>query len=132
MKLRNFDELILAYKDNSGWDINYERDIFLSQNPYSIILEGDQMELENLDKFIIQKFGFENLISIIYDKIHYNYHFAEYFFKSNLNALEVEFSIPKIYTTYPNSYPPNKILKSNTFEEIIEYNPDLDENAIIF
>ena len=37
------------------------------------------MEFENLEKFVIQKFGLNCFNLIVYDKIDYNYHFSEYF-----------------------------------------------------
>ena len=132
MKIRTIEELISAYNGKIDLDFSNERATLISVNSHSVIVEGDQMELESLDKFIIQKFGLDFLKSVIYDKIHYNYHFSEYFFKSSDHALEIELCVPKIYTTYTNSYPPNKILKSNSFDDIVEFNPKFNDDAIIF
>jgi hypothetical protein len=132
MKLRTFEELIATYDCKIDLQIYNERNKLLSDNSHSVILEGNQLEFENLEKFMIQKFGLNCFNLIVYDKIDYNYHFSEYFFRSSEQALATKIWVPKIYTTYPNSYPPNQISKTNGYNEIIEYNPKLNDDTIIF
>jgi hypothetical protein len=104
-----------------------ERNQFLIKNSYSIILEGEFMELENLEKWINKNIILESPASIYYDKVDYNYCFVEYFFFKKNNAIETEKVISKIFTTYPSS----KTLRTNGKSDDVEYNSEI-LNAIVF
>jgi uncharacterized radical SAM superfamily protein len=96
----------------------------------SIIVEGGDNEIQNLLKWIKTNLG-ESLEDIFYGKIDYNFHFAEFFLNSEIDLESIIKVIPKIYTTYQNSHPPGRILKSDGSLVDVEYRIS-DIEAIIF
>lgn len=129
MRNSSYQEILIEY----GSDLNSyknEREQLLSKNKYSIILEGEFTELENLEKWIKKNIDIETLESIYYDKTDYNYCFVEYFFSKENHALKTQDVIPRIFSTYPNVYPSSSVCKTNGLGEFIEYNSKM-ENVII-
>jgi hypothetical protein len=130
MKNSTYQEMVIEY----GNDLDVysaERNRFLIKNSHSIILEGEFMELENLEKWISKNITLETPISIYYDKLDYNYCFVEYFFSKNKHMNEIKEVIPKIFTTYLKANPSGKIFRTNGRSENIEFNTEM-LNAIVF
>jgi hypothetical protein len=71
---------MLQEYDISALDPNDEtnRQGMLSKYRYSVILEGNFMELDNLDKWIRTSLNKDVAIWLFYGKTDYNYGFAEY------------------------------------------------------
>ncbi|MGX7666654.1 hypothetical protein [Flavobacterium pedocola] len=122
--------MLIEYGDNLN-SYEEERNQLLSQYKYSIILEGEFTELENLEKWIKKNIGIEVLESIYYDKIDYDYCFVEYFFSIEKHALETQNVIPKIFSTYANSYPSASICRTNGNKEFINYNANMSNIIIL-
>jgi hypothetical protein len=126
MRNSTYQEMLIEY----GNDLDIyavERNQFLIKNSYSIILEGEFLELENLEKWINKNIILESPASIYYDKVDYNYCFVEYFFFKKNNVIETEKVISKIFTTYASS----KTLRTNGKSDDVEYNSEI-LNAIVF
>jgi len=132
MKVQSFQQMLAEYgiteleSDDKG-----SREEMLVKYPYSVILEGGYMELDNLNKWIEINLRQDSINWLFYGKISYDYGFAEYFFNSELQAIEVARVIPHIYTIYPHANPPNLTMKSIGYNENIVYNPQ-DKSAIVF
>ena len=129
MRNSSYKEMLTEY-GNDFDSYKNEREQLLSKYKYSIILEGEFTELENLEKWIAENIDNETLKSIYYDKTDYNYCFVEYFFPKESYALKIQNVIPKIFSTYPNTYPSPSIFRTNGSREFIEYNSKM-ENVII-
>lgn len=110
-------------------EYNADRREMLSKYEYTVILEGEFMEFDNLEKWIKIHLNKHTIISLFYGKIEYDYGFAEYFFDNQKQALEATKAIPNIYTLYPASYKPNHICKSDGYDKQVEYSPE-DMEAI--
>ncbi len=108
-----------------------ERKNLLTKYEYSVIVEGGHMEFDNLYKWIKQNIGENSIKEIYYGKIDYDYGFAEFFFTEKVHEEKLRIAVPNIYTIYPNSYPPGKIIKSNGSQEHIHYTTE-DKDAIIY
>lgn len=98
--------------------------------PFSVVIEGDFVEFDNLDKWVKMHFYSNMFTSIYYGKTDYNFGYAEYFFKKNEAVEKVKNAIPNFYSTYFHAYPSAKICKSNGYYESIDYDPK-DTKAII-
>ena len=107
-----------------------ERELLLSKYNYSIILEGEFTELENLESWIYENIDINEIESIYYDKIDYNYCFVEYFFSSEINALKTQDVIPMIFSTYHNAHSLPITLRTNGIGEFIEYKDSM-QNVIV-
>jgi hypothetical protein len=132
MKLQSFQQMLLEYEITQlEVDDENSRVEMLLKYPYSVILEGGYLELDNLNKWIEINIGSDSIKWLVYGKTGYDYGFAEYFFANEIDAKRVTEVIPHIYTIYSNSYPPNRTVKSNGYDEDIVYDPQ-DKNAIVF
>lgn len=129
MRNSSYQEIVLEYGNNLDSYKN-QREQLLSKHKYSIILEGESTELENLEKWISKILDTKTYESIYYDKTDYNYFFVEYFFSNENNALKTQDAIPRIFSTYHNANPLPNVCKTNGKGEFIEHNPKM-ENVII-
>lgn len=91
--------------------------------PFSVVIEGDFIGFDNLDKWVKMHFYSNMFTSIYYGKTDYNFGYAEYFFKKNEAVEKVKNAIPNFYSTYFHAYPSAKICKSNGYYESIDYDP---------
>ena len=130
MRKSSYEEMTIEYNNDLD-SYKVERNQLLSQFKYSVILEGESMELQNLEKWIIENTDLENLTFIYYDKTDYNYFFVEYFFTVEEQAKKIEKVIPKIFTTYPKAFPSQSIIRTNGNKEFIDYSSEMLD-AIIF
>ncbi len=123
--------MIVEYKVNEFYyDDLLESEALHAKFPYSVIVEGEYLEHNNLTNWIKINIGNDIFDCVDYGKISYDYCFVEYFFKDNIAALKVSEIVPHIYTLYPLSPKPNRAVKSDGWEKVIEYNLK-DEHAII-
>ncbi len=134
MRVQTFEELLFAYnKTMSGIDradiIN--RNEMLTRYKYSVIVEGEWSEFENLEKWIKINFDIDSFEQIWYGKTGYDYGFVEYFVNNERGSSDLQLAIPNIFTVYPNSYPPGQILKSDGYGKDIIYDSS-NKEAIIF
>ena len=134
MRVLNFTELENEYHQTFSSldtdDIN-ERNKLLISLPYSVIVECDWLEFENLEKWAKENIDENPLERIGYGKTAYDFGCFEYFFKDERNATNFSKVVPQIFTTYPNSYPPNHICKSDGYDNHIDYDPT-DTSSIIY
>ena len=129
MKNSNHQEMLMEYGNDLDSYKN-ERELLLSKYKYSIILGGEFIELENLESWIKENIDINEIESIYYDKIDYNYCFVEYFFSSEINALKTQDVIPIIFSTYHNAHHFPIILRTNGSGEFIEFKGSM-QNIII-
>lgn len=130
MKISSFQDMLLEYGiSDLDPDDNIARKEMLSQYKYTVILEGEFMEFDNLEKWIKINFNKDSVISLFYGKTGYNYGFAEYFFEDQNQALSATKAIPNIYTFYPSSHKPNHICRSDGYGKEVEYSAE-DKDAI--
>ena len=129
MKNSTYQEMLIEY-DNNLDSYKNERELLLSKYKYSIILGGEYTELENLESWIKENIDINEIESIYYDKIDYNYCFVEYFFSSEINALKTQDVIPMIFSTYHNVHPLPITLRTNGSREFIEYKDSM-QNVIV-
>lgn len=130
MRNSSYQEILIKYGNELDF-YRKEREYLLSKYKHSIILEGEFTELENLEKWVEKNLGIEKLESIYYDKTDYNYCFVEYFFSVENQALEIQNVIPKIFSTYPNTYPSQSISRTNGNGELIEYNCNMIDVIVL-
>lgn len=133
MRIFTFNEMEKVYKTHSLGldDDNLESRLELIKKfPFSVVIEGDFIEFDNLDKWVKMHFYSNMFTSIYYGKTDYNFGYAEYFFKKNEAVEKVKNAIPNFYSTYFHAYPSAKICKSNGYYESIDYDPK-DTKAII-
>jgi len=132
MKIRSFEEMLLEYQIPELEPDNDERERYkmLSLFKYSVILEGEFMEFENLDKWIKIYIDEDAVNSLFYGKTGYNYGFIEYFFDNETKLSEIIKVIPNIYTLYPNANPRECVGKSDGYDSWIDYNSE-DKNAVL-
>lgn len=132
MRVHTYQQMLAEYEITElEPDDKYSREEMLVQFPYSVILEGGFMELDNLDKWIVLHIGSDLIKSLLYGKTGYNYCFAEYFFAEESHAMEVSKVISHIYTYYPYSTKPDQAVRSNGYNDEVVYDPR-DQQAIIF
>jgi hypothetical protein len=131
MKLQSWQELLLQYGITElEPDDAISRNALLLKRPWSVILEGDFMELDSLNKWIEISLAPSSAEWLFYGKTSYNYGFAEYFFSNEPDAQAVRNAVPNIYTIYPHSNSPGLIVKTNGYGGEVVYNPG-DEAAIV-
>ena len=130
MRNSSYKDILIKY--GNGLDsYKNEREQLLSKYKYSIIVEGEFTELENLEKWVEKNIDTESLEPIYYDKTDYNYCFVEYFFSTESNELKIQNVIPRIFSTYPNAYPSPSICRTNGSGEFIEYNSEMLDAIIL-
>jgi len=128
----SFPDMLSEYKSEE-----LEKDNLLARKemqgkyPFSFIVEGGHMELDNLETWIKAQFGSDKVVFLYYGKTGYDFGFAEYFFERQDEALKAGEAVPNIYTVYPHSLTPTKAFRSIGYENEIECNPN-DKKAIIF
>lgn len=134
MRNVSFNEMLLEYGINDLDNHDKEsRDELLLKYPFSLIVELDYMELDNLGIWIKKNLDEDNdLKFLFYGKTDYDFGLAEYFFKEEKSIIKIKKAIPNIYTVYPNSYPPNNISRTNGRKEIIDLDVIANENAITY
>lgn len=134
MRTVSLNEILLEYGiDNLDDDDKESREELLSKYPFSLIVEAEFMELDNLERWIKKNLLVDNDMKFLfYGKTDYNFGFAEYFFKNKNNIDKIQKVIPNIYTVYPNSYPPNNISKTNGKQVSIDLDSNSTKNAIIY
>ena len=133
MKVQSFQYMQTIYGGNRGLepkDLD-DRNKLLTEYKYSVIVEGEHMEFDNLHKWIKQNIDSDKVEDIYYGKTNYDYGFAEFFVSEKIYEEKLSFAVQNIYTVYPDSFPPSKICKTNGSEKDIEYSPS-DKNAIVY
>lgn len=134
MRIQSFQNMESEYNSGNGGlyssDLE-ERKKSLEKYTYSVIVEGEHSEFENLEKWIIQNISEDLFENIYYGKTGYNFGFAEYFINEKEHVEKLNFIVPCIYTVYPKAYPSRKICKSESYEISVDYDSS-DLNAIIF
>lgn len=134
MRVRDFIQLEEAYKDTvRGIDPDdiEKRNVLLVKYASSVIVEGVWFELKNLEKWAKENLHETLVDQVWYGKTGYDFGFVEYFFNDQVNAEKFAAVISKIYTTYPNSYPPGEICRSEGYDKHILYDP-ADLTAIVY
>jgi hypothetical protein len=130
MRIRNYDQLILDY----GLFLESEsiecREMNIQKFRYSIIVEGNYHEIENIESWIKTNFNETEFEKIGYGKIAYDHGYVEYFFDNDKLFFKLEKVVPKIYTTYRNAIPKEIISKSEGWDNQIIYD-SIDDEAII-
>lgn len=135
MRVRTHEELLKEYDPKLGGrgldadDVN-ERDVLLLNHQYSVIVEGDFRELENLEKWIKTNIDENSLPQIWYGKTDYDYGFVEYFLKEEKDATALHLIVPNIYTEYLYANPP-RISKTNGAQAEIIYDSQ-NKEAVVF
>lgn len=133
MKVQSFEYMQTCYGGNRPLDLDdlLEREKLLTKYKYTVIVEGEYMEYDNLNKWIKQHIQTDAIDEIYYGKIAYNYGFVEFFLAENIDEEKLRLVVPDIYTTYPLANLHGKICKSDDSDKDIEYNPT-DTNAIVY
>jgi len=133
MKIQTFQYMQTVYSGNRDLEIEdlEERKNLLVKYKYTVIIECEHLEYDNLQKWIKQNLQIDTFKEIYYGKIAYNYGFVEFFLLEKVQEEKMRLVVPNIYTTYPFSNPPGKICKSDGSETDIEYTPT-DKNAIVY
>lgn len=127
MRIQTFQELQAEYgKCSRGLDQDDldQRDVFLATFPFSIIVEGGYLEIENLEKWIGQNLpvSFE---SLYFGKTGYDFGFIEYFFPEEESSRKLEQIVPLIFTTYPLAPNPNTVCRSIGYDSEEKYDPSI-------
>lgn len=134
MRIQSFQELIVAYeevsRDLDPSDLS-DRTDFLEKLPFSLVIEGEYSEFENLDQWILQYLPQTSCERIYYGKIAYDFGFVEYFLPDENSIQLLEQSVPLIFTTYPLALIPTTILRTNGYGIDIPYDPSMTD-AIIY
>lgn len=132
MRIQSFQEMLLEYGViDLPSDNKEERDEILSKYQYSVIVEGEHTEFDNLNKWIRLNIG-ENSVKFLYfGKTGYDFGFAEYFFYKEEYVKKITRAIPNIYTIYPNSSRPNHTCKSEGYSVSIDYE-STNKDAIVY
>ncbi|MBX7154864.1 MAG: hypothetical protein K1X91_07850 [Bacteriodetes bacterium] len=133
MKVQSFEYMRTIYGGNRDLEPDdlKEREKLLTEYKYSVIVEGEHMEYDNLHKWMKQNIQTEPVEEIHYGKTDYDYGFVEFFLAEKIQEEKLRLAVPNIYTTYPFSNPPGKICKSDGSDKDIEYTPT-DKNAIVY
>ena len=132
MRLRSFEEMLSEYNiPELESDDKMSRAERLSQHKYSIIVEGDFLEFDNLELWIKTNLRLDSIDWLFYGKIGYDFGFAEYFFEKENQALEVARVVPNVYTTFGYWLRPNRICKSDGFDTWVDLDP-ANKDAIVF
>jgi|JI10StandDraft_1071094.scaffolds.fasta_scaffold232642_2 hypothetical protein len=133
MRVQSFEYMRTVYGGNRDLESDdlQEREKLLTEFKYSVIVECEHMEYDNLHKWIKQNIQTEPIKEIYYGKTDYNYGFVEFFLTEKMQEENLRLTVPNIYTTYPFSNPSGKICKSDGSDNEIEYTPR-DKNAIVY
>ena len=133
MRVQSFEYMRTVYGGNRDLEPDdlQEREKLLTEFKYSVIVECEHMEYDNLHKWIKQNIQTEPIKEIYYGKTDYNYGFVEFFLTEKMQEENLRLTVPNIYTTYPFSNPSGKICKSDGSDNEIEYTPR-DKNAIVY
>src|SRR5688572_9402401 len=132
MRTQSLEEMLREYeKDKLDSDDQEQRAEKLKNFPFSVIVEGGHLELENLEKWMTFAFGNNTIESLYYGKTGYDFGFAEYFFRDSADMENTINTVPRIYTMYPHSLTPNEARKSFGYENEVIHDPK-DSTAIIF
>ena len=133
MRVQSFEYMRTVYGGNRDLEPDdlQEREKLLTEFKYSVIVECEHMEYDNLHKWIKQNIQTEPIKEIYYGKTDYNYGFVEFFLSEKMQEENLRLTVPNIYTTYPFSNPYGKICKSDGSDNEIEYTPR-DKNAIVY
>lgn len=111
-------------------DDEHSRENAMMGCPYTVIVEGEFMEFDNLNVWISTYLGSDKLYSLFYSKTGYDFGFTEYFFTDETDAIKVAEIVPHIYTRYPHANPPDLTVKSNGYNKQVAYDPQ-DQLAIV-
>ena len=133
MRVQSFEYMRTVYGGNRDLEPDdlQEREKLLTEFKYSVIVECEHMEYDNLHKWIKQNIQTEPIKEIYYGKTDYNYGFVEFFLTEKMQEENLRLTVPNIYTTYPFSNPSGKICKSNGSDNKIEYTPR-EKNTIVY
>lgn len=133
MKVQSFEYMRTFYGGNRDLELDdlEERKKLLSEYKYSVIVECEHLEYDNLHNWIKQNIQTDPVKEIYYGKVDYNYGFVEFFVRGKIQEAKLRLAVPHIYTTYPLSNPPMRILKSDGSNKVIVYNPN-DKEAIVY
>jgi len=132
MRVQSFSEMLLEYGISKlDFDEELSRQEMLAILPFSIIIEGGHMELENFEKWLSMTFSQDAVNYLFYSKTGYDFCFAEYFFDDEKSMIKSTQVIPRIYTQYPHSLTPDKALRSIGYDNEETADPK-DKTAIIF
>ena len=134
MRIQSYQNMESEYKTENGGlevDVLAERKKMIEKNKYSVIVEGEHNEFDNLEKWIRQNLNEHGLETIYYGKTGYDYGFAEYFANEKEHQEKLKFIIPNIFTVYPDAIPSRLIRKSDGYDLTVEYDSS-DRNAIVF
>jgi len=132
MKVRSFQEMLIEYNiTDLDSDDKKEREKTLSKLKYSVIVEGEWTEFDNLDKWVKNNLNIDTITDLFYGKTDYDYGFREIFFEREECATKLTNVIPNIYTIYPKSNIPNDICKSDGYQKSVNYDP-VFKDAIVF
>lgn len=133
MKVQSFEYMRTVYGGNRDLEPDdlKERKRLLAEYKYSVIVECGHMEYDTLHKWMKQSIHTGPVKEIHYGKVDYDYGFVEFFLSEKIQEEKLRIAVPNIYTTYPFSYPPGKICKSDGSDKDIEYTP-ADKNAIVY
>lgn len=133
MKVQTFLVMQSVYNGNRYLEPDdlEQREKILVHYPYSVIVEGEHNEFDNLRKWIERNISKDGLNEIYYGKIDYDYGFAEFFLSDQSLAEKLTLVVPNIYTTYPHSTLPGKICKSDGTKKWIINTPE-DLSAIVY
>ncbi len=74
-----------------------ERNIFLSEYNYSVIVEGQYHEFDCLNGWIEENFDTGTILDVWLTKTGYDFGFAEFFMKDKVNEEKLRCIIPNMY-----------------------------------
>lgn len=134
MKVQSFEQMQTEYSRGSrGLEMDdlEERKALLSQYAYSVIVEGEYAEFENLETWISETIGKNRIESMYYGKTGYDYGFAEFFVPGKTDEELLIRVIPDIYTIYSHAYPSALICRSDGYDTHISYDLS-NKNALIY
>ena len=131
MRIQSFEEMCQEYGRSLDSEDLAERTEMLTKYSYSIIIEGEWMEFDNLDKWMKQNIPTIPVENIGYGKTGYDFGFFEFFFIEKESVEKLTQVIPNIYTIYPASNIPNHTCKSNGYDISIDYDPT-NKEAIVY
>jgi hypothetical protein len=131
MRVQSFSNLLLEYDIIDLVYDDSERTALLENLPFSVIVEGEWTELENLEKWISISLDRSEIKELFHVKTGYDFGFTEYFFADSISMEATIQAIPRIYTLYPHSLTPEQACRSIGYESY-EYHDSTDKTAIIF
>jgi hypothetical protein len=131
MRTQTYTQMLKEYGEGY-WDPGdeMERNETLPKYNYSLIVEGEYMELDNLNKWIKKNIGEDYGETIYYSKTGYDFCFIEIFSNHSDYIFKIEEAVPRIYSTYPNAHPKPLIERSVGYDDHVKYKEG-DEDAIV-